>query len=119
MAINTSELYTDTAASSGQHDMCNRQTQCLYNVSWYLVITQPGSGLLSVANVILRWNDGVTSRTLTSSGLSLLSSGYLTGNAVIYVPSGNYPTWEVTMSSLLGSPEYSFRYQYDSTDQLN
>lgn len=115
MATNFGEVRSATAAY-GPSTIVNNVSRSLYHVAWYLGITNPGSAALSVATVTFRWNDGVSARAFTSAGLSLLSLGFLSGTLPMYAMDMDVPTFEVNMSSLLGSPEFVFRYQFSTSD---
>lgn len=115
MASNQGEIQSSDA-SYGPSNFVGFGGRTLAHVGWYLGILTPGSGLLSTVTVTFRWNDGVANRVFTSAGLSLLTTGFITGSNTLYAAENQQITYEVNMSSLLGSPAFVFRYQFSICD---
>lgn len=86
-------------------------THVIMDVNWYLVNETPALG--GTASVTFRWFDGTANRSFTSTALSLLGTSFVSGQLTIYSADGYYPTYETTVVSVLGTPDYTLRFQYD------
>jgi len=88
----------------------------IYNVCGYLVTTTTGSA--GTAGVTFGWNDGTQSETDTPTKLTAVTLTALgEGQGCTYLKSnGSAITYAVALTSVIGSPQYSF---YSTIQRMN
>lgn len=84
-----------------------------FRLSYYISVIDPVPLNLGTITMIIRWHDGNSLKTFSSTGLTLSTIGYTQGNVNFCLertnqPSVPQPTFEIVQTSLLGSPGYQY-----------
>lgn len=94
-----------------------------FRLSYLIKIDNPGLLNVGVLTLVIRWYDGTSNKVYTSSALLLGQNGYIQDTMCLSVehensPAVPQPTYEIILTSLVGSPEYSYNLYVEAIPEM-